>query len=170
MAPTYEVNSLDDAAGLPGALIGRYPGDEYTGVIMSKGAQDLCVGYGCGNPWFLATHAMAEVMYSTAAAAGKLVPDEINHNFLVKAMELGVPASDRSDLKGLPTCGSDLAQMLVKGGDGMLARTKHHTGQGLHMSEQIYRGNAKLPPLPPGKMIGARDLTWSYASLLDALS
>jgi len=171
MAPTYEVNSLDDAAGLPGALIGRYPGDEYTGVIMSEGAVNPCQGSGCGNPWFMTTFALGQVLFEAAAAAaqGTLVTDDLNRQFLVDAIDLGLPASQRGLNPELPST-AVLASQLLKGGDGILARARHHAGEAMHMSEQIYRGDGKLPPLTPGQMVGVRDLTWSYASLLDALS
>ena len=43
----YPINQDDTAAGKPGVLIGRYPGDTYAG----------------GNPWQLLTAVTAEVFY-----------------------------------------------------------------------------------------------------------
>jgi len=49
----YQINDKDDAAGVPGYLVGRYPNDTYTGYATG----------GLGNPWILCTHAMAEIFY-----------------------------------------------------------------------------------------------------------
>lgn len=49
----YPINGADDARGLPGVLIGRYPDDVYYG----------------GNPWILLTQALAELHFRRAAAA-----------------------------------------------------------------------------------------------------
>ena len=48
----YPINQQDNAAGKPGILIGRYPGDSYAG----------------GNPWQLLTAAHAEIFYLGASA------------------------------------------------------------------------------------------------------
>ena len=48
----YPINQEDNAAGKPGILIGRYPGDSYAG----------------GNPWQLLTAAHAEIFYLGASA------------------------------------------------------------------------------------------------------
>ena len=48
----YPINQQDNGAGVPGILIGRYPGDSYAG----------------GNPWQLLTAAHAEVFYLGASA------------------------------------------------------------------------------------------------------
>jgi len=175
MGPTYEVNRLDDEAGLPGVLLGRYPGDEYSGVIMSKGLEDPCVGFNCGNPWFLTTHALAETLYEAASAfaKGELKVDGLNNPFVLRAVDLARPASQRGQAVSLPVgehAGPELARMLLEAGDGVLLRAKHHATRGMHMSEQIYRGDGKYPGVEPGAQFGVRDLTWSYASLLDALA
>lgn len=181
MAPTYEVNRLDDAAGLPGVLIGRYPGDEYSGVIMSPAnATPVCEGYNCGSVWFLATHALAELLFSLAAAITKLSVESFSAQmveFLQWACDLALVAEERGGPSLLEKLaekrGQDLAELgsrLISAGDGVLRRARSHASPRLHMSEQIYRGDSKLPGVPAGAMIGARDLTWSYASLLDAMA
>ena len=48
----YPLNPQDTAAGIPGVLIGRYPGDHYAG----------------GNPWQLLTAALAECYYLGVSA------------------------------------------------------------------------------------------------------
>jgi len=175
MAPTYEVNKEDDVDGLPGTLIGRYPGDEYSGVIMSENFTDPCVGINCGNPWFLTTHGLAQLIYEAALAAaqGKLQLDALNSRFLLTAIDLAKPALERVRPVMLPRgsgSGKELARLLIAGGDGVLKRAKRHALKGMHMSEQIYRGGPNYPPVEPGAQFGVRDLTWSYASLLDALA
>jgi len=173
MADAYEVNQIDDDNGLPGVLIGRYPGDEYSGVIMSPSeAEPVCQGWNCGNAWFLGTHTLAEFIYTIAgvAARGDLKVDSLNHGFILLAIQLGLPKKDRDHHKAIPKSAEELAKALVLGGDGVLQRAKHHASEDLHMSEQIYRGNGYLPGLTPGMMVGSRDLSWSYASLLDALA
>lgn len=47
----YVINQEDIKAGIPGVLIGRYPGDSYAG----------------GNPWPLLTAVVAKVFYQGAA-------------------------------------------------------------------------------------------------------
>lgn len=175
MAPYYEVNLKDDALGLPGTLIGRYPGDEYSGVIMSPNFTDPCVGLNCGNPWFLTTNGLAELIYEAARASalGKLSADKTNGRFLLTAIGLAKPAAERYQPVPLPQgegAGKELAKLLIAGGDGVLERVKHHMLDGMHMSEQIYRGGPNYPPVKAGAQFGVRDLTWSYASLLDALA
>mmetsp|Transcript_23625 Transcript_23625/g.42728 ORF Transcript_23625/g.42728 Transcript_23625/m.42728 type:complete len:545 (+) Transcript_23625:98-1732(+) len=171
MAPTYEVNSVDDEAGLPGTLIGRYPGDEYSGVIMSpSNATSPCTGFNCGNPWFLTTHTLADLYYvaAKAAAEGKLIEDSLNRGFILRAYKL---AAQKLVLLDAPCPkGKELGKLLLDAGDGILTRAKAHALPGMHMSEQIYRGNNKFPPIEVGIQFGVADLTWSYASLLDALA
>jgi glucoamylase len=49
----YAVNGADDARGVPGFLVGRYPNDTYDGYETGS----------VGNPWILATNAMGELYY-----------------------------------------------------------------------------------------------------------
>ena len=60
-ADVFAINQNDTAAGVPGVLLGRYPGDTYSGHDSSG-----------GNPWILCTCAVAEVYYRAASggAAG----------------------------------------------------------------------------------------------------
>eukprot|EP00932_Pfiesteria_piscicida_P004648 SRR837773.14551.p2 GENE.SRR837773.14551~~SRR837773.14551.p2 ORF type:complete len:536 (-),score=130.72 SRR837773.14551:69-1499(-) len=166
MAPTYQVNQEDDANGIPGLLLGRYPGDEYSGVIMGPpGAPPVCSGFNCGNPWFVATYGMAELFYTAARAGalGLLKEDALNRNLFNRVEQLAglQEGGERSS--------SWIWSSFLGAGDALVKRALHHAGEGMHMSEQIYRGNDKMPPLTVGQMVGVRDLTWSYTSLLDAL-
>lgn len=58
----YPINQEDNKAGVPGILIGRYPGDVYAG----------------GNPWQLLTAVLAELFYRGAGvmATNSLALDE----------------------------------------------------------------------------------------------
>jgi glucoamylase len=47
----YAINQLDNKAGIPGVLLGRYPGDSYAG----------------GNPWQLLTAVLAKTFYQGAS-------------------------------------------------------------------------------------------------------
>lgn len=51
--------------------------------------------------------------------------------------------------------------MYISDGDAFIRRSKHHTDQNHHQSEQFNREN--------GYMQGAHDLAWSYASFLSAI-
>ncbi len=117
-----------------GVAIGRYPEDRYNGHGSSVENP--------GNPWFLTTHAFAELYYAVANAIDRKVvqADVLNHP-LFREM--------------------NSVQKLRNEGDRLMARTNLHTDADCRMSEQFAREN--------GFMTGARDLTWSYASLLTAI-
>jgi hypothetical protein len=55
-----------------------------------------------------------------------------------------------------------LAQMLASSGDGVLVRIRNHTaGNSLHQPEQLDKNS--------GVETSAKDLTWSYATILKAM-
>jgi glucoamylase len=58
---TFTINAKDDAAGLPGLLVGRYLNDNYNGGNSSQP--------GGGNPWILTTASLGEFFYTGAAQA-----------------------------------------------------------------------------------------------------
>merc|ERR1719343_1557527 len=99
MGDKYEVNHIDDAAGLPGVLIGRYPGDEYSGVIMNpSNATPICQGYNCGNPWFMTTHTLAEHLFTLAGEITRFRVDDFSNDlfdFLRWAWDLALPRDER---------------------------------------------------------------------------
>lgn len=47
----YQINQQDNKNGVPGVLLGRYPGDSYAG----------------GNPWQLLTAVLAKLLYQGAS-------------------------------------------------------------------------------------------------------
>ncbi|RYZ73886.1 MAG: glucoamylase [Proteobacteria bacterium] len=128
--------------------IGRYPEDTYDGYGTD----------GRGNPWFLATHALAEFYYKLAVKTAdqattitvtkenrKVVQSSTGGNYLV-----GATLSTTDRLK--------LAQSFFAKAESFLARSKYHTPVGGSQDEQINRDT--------GAPQGARDLTWSYASFI----
>jgi glucoamylase len=106
----YPLNRAASAAGRPGVLIGRYPGDTYQG----------------GNPWQLLTAALAELFYlggraSLQAAAAAAAADG---GMDVEVLGEGERPAWRS-LLNLSDSGvtlGDLGRAQVAAGDAVLAR------------------------------------------------
>lgn len=118
--------------------IGRYPEDRYDGYGTNSK----------GNPWFLATHAMAEFylrLHGEIRAQGHLRMTELSRPFF-EALVKGEPSY------------TTVQKALLERSDAFIRRAKFHTAEGGRQSEQFNRNN--------GMMQGARDLTWSYASFL----
>jgi glucoamylase len=146
----YPLNqfSTDSDGKALGTPIGRYPEDIYTGNGTAPNG---------GNPWFLATNAYAELYYRCANSwekAGKIVVSSANLP-LFTGVQVGetIFASDARF--------ASLIQGVRKIGDTYLRRTQFHSDPSGHLSEEFNRTS--------GYMQGARDLTWSYASLLNAV-
>ena len=135
----YAVNSDDTAAGLPGVLYGRYPGDTYAG----------------GNPWVLTTAALANLFYRGAIeilSSGDL-PSEEAQAAWVDAFALST---------SFPSSSKEAADLFLRAGDGVLLRLRSHVeDDGFHLDEQIDRAT--------GKQTSAGNLTWSYAEVLNAM-
>lgn len=140
----YEVNNA--SSWKDGWLVGRYAEDVYDGV-----------GFTGGNPWYITTLAVANVLY--AAKAGFTRAGTINptHHFWGSILNL-TTMHDGVWSANMPEFQFALAA-LQSTGDNFLARVAEHTHRG-RMSEQISRDN--------GVPTGARDLTWSYAAFLTA--
>ncbi|ODV88797.1 glycoside hydrolase family 15 protein [Tortispora caseinolytica NRRL Y-17796] len=147
-----------------GVAVGRYPEDVYDGVGMSR-----------GNPWFLATAAMAEQMYNLVIVHEKegsvIVPCRAVRDFY---RELLVESSVDPDTvlpqsaEAYPVrIGPDseaydaIIRGLLKYGDSFIAVIRHHTDAEGRMSEQL--------DAVTGFQRGAHDLTWSYCAFLDAV-
>ncbi|KAJ3359031.1 hypothetical protein HDU91_005024 [Kappamyces sp. JEL0680] len=116
--------------------------------LLGRYPEDVYNGTGMslGNPWILTTHALAQLLYTLAnthsrAATTTLSPASrlFYHRF----------APDRAFLVG----------NLTLAGDAYLEKVKEYTPDGRY-SEQLHRIS--------GVLLGARDLTWSYASFLTA--
>ena len=140
--------------------IGRYPEDRYDGN-----------GTSVGHGWFLATAALAEVHYRAAlqfAATGRIEINKTNAPFFrnLPKVEGQADALDISDIEegrvlgpSQPKFQATLQAMLLAG-DQYLARIRHHAPSSGSLAEQFDRYT--------GFMRGARDLTWSFASLITA--
>ncbi|CAH7689994.1 Six-hairpin glycosidase-like protein [Phakopsora pachyrhizi] len=168
----YPINNLKSGMGI---AIGRYPEDEYDGIV----------GNSIGHPWFLCTHATAEMVYLAINQIQKnqktIKINKTNRSFFSRFLKN--KRSERSDksyddqddfLVGEKELGSGfdiergdprfrviLREMKVWA-DEFLIQVSQRFSDNTNgsMSEQINRFN--------GKMRGARELTWSYASFLTA--
>jgi glucoamylase len=67
-----------------------------------------------------------------------------------------------SSSSALPTDAASLAKVFAAQGDGVMARLRTHVvAEGFHLDEQLDRNT--------GKQLSAKDLTWSYAEVLNAM-
>ena len=123
-----------------GNAIGRYPEDTFFG----------------GNPWFLLTSTFAEFCYRQA----QLSEQKNMHYQKFHAKTLQMLS------RFLYLDGKFSSQFMANAwklkGDQYLARVLHHMDDSGHQSEQIDKNS--------GELRGARDLTWSYAAFLTAVS
>lgn len=136
--------------GGPGIAIGRYPEDLYDGM-----------GWGEGNPWFITTNAFAELHHRVASeleAKGSLFTSWVAWPFY---RELKVEGLNSNMLveKNNPLFAKVIEALRARG-DNFLLRSRLHMDISGSMSEQMNRNS--------GFMQGARDLTWSYGSLVTA--
>lgn len=132
--------------------LSRYPEDVYNGTGTAENG---------GNPWFLCTAAMSELFYRAALelnSAGKMT---VTNNSL-PFWTYFVPGAGLSN--DTYTSDSDGFKGAIAGlqgwGDAFMRLVKYHGGEGGHLSEEYDRNT--------GEMVGAADLTWSYAGLLTA--
>lgn len=147
----YAINrERNNDEGFPMAPgIGRYPEDRYDGYGSD----------GQGNPWFLATHAMAEYLLRLRGeliAAGELRITDVSRPFFESLVHANF-SNTRKLLEGDPSFEAVLTALQDRS-DAYIRRSKFHTGENGHQSEQFNRIH--------GYMQGAYDLTWSYASFL----
>lgn len=146
-ASLYSINN--NLGSWIGNAIGRYPEDTYNGNGNSQ-----------GNPWFLCTNAFAELYYRAIkewTAAGGVTVTSVSLPFFKKF--------DSSAAVGTQyTVGSSsfasLTQNIALAADKFFNTVKIHANNNGSMSEQYDRTS--------GTMTGARDLTWSHASLISA--
>lgn len=135
----YSINTADSNNGLPGVLYGRYQGDSYAG----------------GNPWVLSTAALASLFYRGAI-------DILTTGGVPSSSVLSVWQQAFNYPGSLPTSRAALAKVFASQGDGVLLRLRSHvTSGGFHLDEQIDRNT--------GVQLSAKDLTWSYAEVLNAM-
>lgn len=127
-------------------LVGRYASDLYNGT-----------GVDVGNPWILATFSMAEYFYTIAS--------EFNAAQVIQITNVSLPfyihffPGANLNVGNITGCKmSRLLQSMVKIGDGFINRILAIVDD--NFSEQLHRES--------GARVGARDLTWSYATFVSA--
>jgi glucoamylase len=135
--------------GYPGTLMGRYPEDKYFG----------------GNPWPIATLAMAELHFRLALALTRNVEfsvDQLNKNFLNQVLRsVGAePLLEGERLAFASKKRELLIQSLFKMGDIYLARVRFHASDEGYLYEQFDRHT--------GFATALSHLSWSHSSFLDA--
>ena len=131
----------------------RYPEDVYNGVGTAPSG---------GNPWFLATAAMAELFYLAAA--------EFQSNGNIAVTNTSLPFwqffAPSASLAAGQTYVIDSAEFgaaisgLEGWADAFMRRVKYHEPADGRFAEEYNRDT--------GNNTGAQDLTWSYASILTA--
>ncbi|CAG0926166.1 unnamed protein product, partial [Notodromas monacha] len=139
----YPINQADNEAGVPGVLIGRYPGDQYAG----------------GNPWQLLTAVTAEFFYLGGQATLKKIQQKGNDYVLD-------PVENKEWLKLLQIntkiSALDFAKAQSGAGDAIMNRMWEYVkNDGGRMDEQIDKNT--------GAQASAESLTWSYANILHAI-
>ncbi|KAJ7741318.1 glucoamylase [Mycena metata] len=137
----YTINS--GIASNAAVATGRYPEDSYMG----------------GNPWYLATAAVAEQLYDALIvwkAQGSLNVTSISLPFFqqfLPSVAVGTYASSTSTFTTLTAAVKTFA-------DGFIATNAKYTPSGGGLAEQYSRSN--------GAPVSAVDLTWSYAATITA--
>ena len=161
MQKIYAINQPGRFPGVAPA-IGRYPEDTYSGQP----------GIPNGNPWVLTTAALAELHYRAATeirAAGLFTLNAVNASFISSATEgffdplIEEVMSGRLNSVTLNSSQPEFQMLITKlvdRGDAFMARIRIHAAADGSLAEQIDRNS--------GYMCSARDLTWSYASLITA--
>lgn len=137
----YPINKADASIGL-GPLLGRYNGDEYSGLSLNSAT---------GHPWAVCTCGFAQLYYMLARriTAGAPVPsDPLASVFL---SQVNVTSTDP------PT---KVAAALRTAGDSMLNAVVYHSNC-FELSEQFDQAT--------GYELSVSNLTWSYAAFLGAL-
>lgn len=127
--------------GEEGYALGRYPEDVYYG----------------GNPWFLLTNAAAEYLLKLNKALltkQKIIIDANSQYFVSRMLNISLAKGVYTDAETL----NKISEKLKKLSMNFLLKNKKHMHPNGRMDEQFDKYT--------GYMLGARDLTWSYASFL----
>ncbi|KAK6514619.1 hypothetical protein TWF281_004817 [Arthrobotrys megalospora] len=135
----------------PGFGIGRYPEDTYDGHVTS----------GEGNPWFICTATVAHVLY-TAAAEFKAAQSVNVTPVALNLFKRAYPSANAGSYGAGSQEFNDIISGFKNLGDSFMAVIKRHAFTDGGMSEQFNRNT--------GFNQGARDLTWSYESVLEAIN
>ncbi|KAF2267349.1 glucoamylase [Lojkania enalia] len=141
--PVYGINN-----GIPqgsAVAVGRYPEDVYFN----------------GNPWYLATLAAAEQLYSALYQFNKTGSITITSTSLPFWQSIYPSAASGNFPSSSPTFAS-LTSSLKTYADGYVAIVQKYTPSNGGLAEQFDKSN--------GSPLSAVDLTWSYASFLTMVS
>jgi glucoamylase len=123
---------------------------EVPGVLIGRYPGD---NYAGGNPWVLSTAAMAQLLYR---AASYTLSNGVPTDEALEQFSAGLNVDFPADAKGI-------SQTLAAAGDSVMLRLKEHVGgDDGHLDEQIDRNT--------GEQMSAKDLTWSYAEVLNAMA
>lgn len=134
--------------------LGRYPEDVYDGYATSE-----------GNPWFISTATAAELIFKLVYKLSQDKKDLVITNNNKEFYSLVINSDElNADFTILPYESKEFKQLL-KGllhlSDSFLLIVKNHVDASGGISEQFNKYH--------GFMQGARDLTWSYSALLNAI-
>lgn len=151
--------SIGANTSLVGIGVGRYPEDVYNGV-----------GNSVGNPWFLCTSTVSQMLY--------ILADYLytrSNDFTLKLTEHTLPllglflnnvkgfdwSNSTFELKRSSSDFESVVLSILAYGDSFLDVIREHVDSNGSMSEQFNRYD--------GYMTGAKDLTWSYGSFWSAV-
>ncbi|CCE82323.1 Piso0_002043 [Millerozyma farinosa CBS 7064] len=151
MRKRYPINSKKVNNFKLGVAIGRFPEDSYNGADHSE-----------ANPWFICTASVAELFYRFAykLETRKLDFAITTENESLFQSFIGSELRAGSLLKhGTPEY-NKFVQSNISYADTFLQVVKDYAERG-HLSEQFNKYN--------GVMQGARDLTWSYSAVWNAI-
>jgi glucoamylase len=113
----YAINQQEIKSGIPGILMGRYPGDSYAG----------------GNPWQLLTAVLAKTFYQGALTLMESTGFEEEEDRVAWFDLLKLPADASFDKQ---------VEAAVGAGDAVMYRLYQHVkGDSGHIAEQIDRNN-----------------------------
>lgn len=136
MRAEYDINKKGK-----GVAIGRYTEDIYDGYETSQ-----------GNPWFLATASVAEVLYRVI-----IKHHELDSTVNIAGTDWLAQFTDNTSITPGTREYLTFAQALFGYADSFLDVVRIHSGDDGSLSEQFNRHN--------GFMQGAPNLTWSYAAV-----
>ena len=157
MSVIYPINHPNIPVNM-GIALGRYPEDIYDGIQTSE-----------GNPWFISTSTAAELMYKLIESYHtekkpivvniwktkfwKLFFSKHNKDYWNDDLTITIPYNSLAFNMTLNN--------VFKYGDSFLEVVRTHMSHEGEMSEQFNKYT--------GFLQGARDLSWSYSSFLDAV-
>lgn len=134
-----------------GVALGRYPEDVYNGIGTSE-----------GNPWFISTSTASEFIYqfiyNLQIQKSNLVIDDTNRQFFQPLINV---TGNEYTLEYNSSDFNSLITKLVEYADSFLDVVRTHTDSQGRMSEQFNKNT--------GFMQGAKELTWSYSAVWNAI-